>query len=160
MTAHEETRDTQTGKIMKDLWHYTLDIKDKKMIEDGTHLTLHGYVGNTNPNPDKPTEFRNMWFVDKAVPKQRPDGTTAKVEPDEWTEKRTGKKINNWAGAKEIAEPEELDNVRLGETFITLIEDFEERLKLNPTERQKKEHDAMLEEEEAREAAAEELKQK
>ncbi|KAF9559505.1 hypothetical protein CPC08DRAFT_708799 [Agrocybe pediades] len=141
--AHPWTYNTGLNAIKPDLWHLTLDVKDKEMDTKSQHLTVHAYVGL-----DEHGTIINMFNIDSIVPKLKKGSTTElAVEPDSYIDYRKGgKPVNNWdpASLEFFPEPAELKKVVLGKGFITVAE---YALSLIPKEKQEAEIEAATVEE-------------
>lgn len=150
--VHPNTYNTQTGKVMKDDFHITIDYKDAQMFHDQMHQTVHGYIAVNSVTGT----VTNMWNVGTAVPKTGELGLARKVENDAWFDKRRNKNINNWDMSKltEVVEPDELVRVRLGDNFITALS--EDLAKLDDKMKAAAKAEAEKEENEARKRVKEE----
>lgn len=114
-------RTDRKGFVADDL-HFTIDIKDSAMIENGTHLTVHGYIAVQSAT----NQVINMFNMNRIVPKQDDKGAI-KIEKDQYYDPRKNKIVNNWdiATLKAFDEPDELSLVRLGDNFITVLSEEE-----------------------------------
>ena len=69
---------------MKDAVHFTIDLKDAKMMKDKSHLTVHGYLDSKLATGN----ITNMWNVGEVSPKKGTDGSLGKVERDGYFDKK------------------------------------------------------------------------
>ena len=104
--------------MIKDAWHYTIDLKDEKMKREKTHLTVHGYIENPHSGA-----IVNMYDVTRVIPKTDITQSIVKVEQDSYYDRVRGMHVNNWTNdeLEELDEPPELKTVSLGDNFITAL---------------------------------------
>lgn len=120
-------------------------------FETKKHLTVHGYIGE---NP-KTGSITNMMNVATVTPKKDKGGILAYEENDEWYDPKRKAIINNWDAKRvdltEMDEPEELKDLVLGDTFLSVLSKYE----LDPNAKMQEEHKATEEERRARGKAEE-----
>ncbi|MCJ1472210.1 hypothetical protein MMC13_000857 [Lambiella insularis] len=125
--AHDGSINSQTGEMEPDERHLTVDYKTDQMIRDETHQTLHGYI-EIDPTTKRAINYYN---VGSAKLKDQ-------VESDTYFRKFV--RINNW-GARamvEVEEPDELQDLDLGDDFFTIPSEILDKLESEATEDMKK----------------------
>lgn len=104
----------------QDRLHYTIDLKDAKMIQEKKHLTFHGYI---TESPDSKT-FTNMFLVTDVKPRDNDKDGSPRVEKDEYVSKETGETLNSWDpdlhDLREMDEPPALRDLGFGDLFISV----------------------------------------
>jgi len=104
--------------------HYTIDLKDAAMIQNGTHQTVHGYVSLATQTPSLKS-LKAMYIINRVAHKQKgPDDNTARIEKDLWYNADKSVWVNNWDKAitddlEEIEEPAALREVELGHDLMS-----------------------------------------
>jgi len=144
--AHPWTYSTDMLGVVPDDLHFTVDIKDSKMMQDNTHLTAHGYVKELKTTDD----FSNLFNIGSVEIKEDKKGAI-KIEKDQYFDKKK-KYVNNWNMAKLEAfdEPEEMSRMRLGDKFTDVLSS--ELAKIDDNHQAKHTQEAVKEEQQVREA--------